>query len=661
MARTAIVGLILLCLVAGTLPAEAQRQSVWTVYTNVHATVFDSYAIVQVIADIGNRGPDPEFPFEVRVPDDAFVTGLSIERDGEIHRARIEEREAARQEYEEHKAEELTGGLVERRGASTYSFLVNVAEFESVQAILTYEVALKADQGVYALDLEAPVSGFGQDLGAAFTALIASDVGVESAWASDGSAEESGDGWLLHHSVGPRPDDDPTEWSAFYTLAPTPGGGDLQATVVDGQGYFAHRFRAPPDEQQIPVDLVLVLDVSGSMGGLKIDQLQDAATQVVQQLDADDRLHVAFFSGSVQQLWSGLAPATSERRAEAADAIEEVRAAGATNIEAGLQAGVEALEPTEATAIEQVLAAAGDGDNVPLLVFLTDGQASMGTQDPRLLRAIAADAREAGARVFALAFGSDADWSLVAGLARDGGGLALRVPDGDGADVDLRRFMEAVTTPALRDVEIDYAGDVEAFETGTDVLFVGSEMLVVGRFPTSLKTLRADVTATAADGPRHYEISEQVQPRSGADHLVRLYAYSRISQLEDLIAADGQRAAWVDEITDLAVEHGFVTDYTSLVLTLARRPAPEQWEDSDWGGADGADGSDLAPAGDASPARPSSGGSGRPAGDAVSNSPDTGDTDAMGDPGAGEEAQTPNPLWLLLAALGIALTIRRLR
>ena len=35
------------------------------------AVVEGNYAVVKVIADIGNRGPDPEFPFQVRVPDDA--------------------------------------------------------------------------------------------------------------------------------------------------------------------------------------------------------------------------------------------------------------------------------------------------------------------------------------------------------------------------------------------------------------------------------------------------------------------------------------------------------------------------------------------------------------------------------------------------------------
>ncbi len=650
MARTAIVGLVLLCLVSSALPVEAQRQSVWTVYTTVDATIHDSYAIVRVIADIGNRGPDPEFPFEVNVPDDAFVTGLTIERDGEVHAARIEEREAARQEYEEHKAEELTGGLVERRGATTYAFLVNVAEFESVQAILTYEVALKADQGVYTLDVEAPVSGFGQDLGAAFHAAIASDVGVDSAWGSDGSAERAGDGWELRHDVGPRPNEEPTPWSAHYTLEQTPGGGDLQATVVDGQGYFAHRFRAPPDEEQLPVDLILVLDVSGSMGGQKMDQLRDAATQVIQQLDDADRLHVAFFSGTVQQLWPGMESANSVRRGQAADAVADVRAAGATNIEAGLEAGVGAMEPT---AVQQVMEVAGSGGNVPLLVFLTDGQASMGSSDPGTLRGIAADAREAGARVFALAFGSDADWSLVAGLARDGGGMALRVPEGAGAEVDLRRFMAAVTTPALRDVAIDYSGDVEAFQTSADVLFVGSELLVVGRFPASMERLAAEVSATAADGERSYQLSEPVQSRGGADHLVRLFAYSRISELEDLIAADGQHAAWVDEITDLAVEHGFVTDYTSLVLTLAKRPAPEQWQEA-WAEDDASEGTRPASA----PAAMADGASADHS-DSVGGSGASRDSneDATGD----EEAATPNPLWLLLVALGVALAVRRSR
>lgn len=544
-------------------PVPPPRNSVWTVFTTVEAVIRDNYAIVKVIADIGNRGPDPEFPFVVRVPEDGFVTGLTITRDGVTHEARIEDRDAARKEYDQHKANQMTGGLVEkRRGSSTYAFLVNVAEFESVRAVLTWERYLAADEGVVRLPLEAPVSGFGQDLGAAFDVVILDQEGVGTAWGSAGSAEHEGEGWRLRHRVGPRPTDAATGFTAAYVPDATGDAGSLVAMVRDGVGYFAHRFRAPPDARELPLDLVLVLDTSGSMGGLKMQQLQDAATQVVQRLRDEDRLHLVFFSSDARSPWPGLAGASADQRALAADEVRREIANGATNIEDGLKTGFRAFSGVDWAAEE---------GRMPLVVFLTDGRPTAGLQEREALRKALQAANAHEVPVFALAFGSDADWPLVQGIALDGGGQALRVPEGAGAEVDLRRFMAALTTPVLRNVTLRYDGNVTAHLRGAPILFGGSELLAVGTFPATLSRLTGTVAALAPDGPRSYRIDQPLADAERAAFLPRLWAYHEILRLQGLIDAEGAKAAWVAELKALALKHGFVTDHTSLVVTLAAR------------------------------------------------------------------------------------------
>ncbi|HVM44792.1 MAG TPA: VIT domain-containing protein, partial [Candidatus Thermoplasmatota archaeon] len=174
---------LLIAPVAAASTPMTPPDSVWTVFTSVDAVVRDNYATVKVVADIRNQGPDPEFPFVVRVPDDAFVTGLIIERDGTVYESQVKDRDEARQEYEAWKAREQTGGLVEKaRRTSVYSYLINVAEFTNVKATLTYERYLAADRGVYNLSLEAPVSGFGRDLGARFSVRVDDADGVVALW-----------------------------------------------------------------------------------------------------------------------------------------------------------------------------------------------------------------------------------------------------------------------------------------------------------------------------------------------------------------------------------------------------------------------------------------------------------------------------------------------
>lgn len=573
---TALLALFLLSLTLAP-AADAQtstqppRESVWTVFTTVEAVVEGNYATVKVIADIGNRGPDPEFPFAVRVPDDAFVTGLTIERDGEVHVARIAPREEARREYDAWKAQEQTGGLVEKqRRSDVYAYLVNVAEFTSVRATLTYERYLVAENGVYNLSLEVPVSGFGEDLGAAFQVRV---LDAASAWGSAGDARRRDDGaWSLSHVVGPRSTDAPTPWQAAYTMPSTPDAGEIITTVHNGTGYFAHRFRAEPDARQAPMDLVLVLDVSGSMTGEKIAQLQDAAKQVARTLTSEDRLHLALFSSGVVSPWDGLRDMTPDARHRAAQEISAIFAGGATNIEGGLRRAIDAIgaaTPAEREARLQVVA------------LLTDGQPTEGVVDRAALRDIAADARSAGARVYSIAFGHDADWALVHELAEAGGGVALRVPEGTGAEVDIQRFIGALTTPVLHDVQVTYSDGVVARNAHADILPAGSELLVVGTFDPDLG-VHATVRAISANGV--VERAIDAQPPRDLAFLPRLAAYHEIQQLQDALDA-GEGGATRDRLVELALAHGFVTDETSLVLTLpARTFDPRAASGSQWSG-----------------------------------------------------------------------------
>ncbi len=582
-----LVLLVLAAVPALATPAEASeplppRGTVWTVMTHVQVSVCENYAIVHVIADIRNRGPDPEFPFRVDVPDDAMVTGLSIERDGVTFAARVEDRDRARSEYDGVKRREDTGGIVEKaRGSSSYAFLVNVAEFTSVRATLTYERYLAAAEDEFVLDVLAPVSGFGRDLGAAFDVTVCHSDGVASARSEPaGAIEPAGDGYRVTWATGPRSSDAATPFRVAYTLDPARDGGSIVAARRGGEGVFVHRFRAPPDAVTLPIDLVLVLDVSGSMSGLKLTQMQDAAAQLVAALDVGDRIHVVTFSSTATSAWPGLEPATPARRVTAAAVVREAIAAGGTNVGSGIAEGFEAYRH----AAREAGAAGAAGERLPLLVFLTDGQATNGETDRSRLRTMARDANGFGATVFAIAFGEDADWPFVAGLAADGNGRAIRVEEGRGAEVDLTRFLTALTTPVLRDVAISYAAEgAVAYRAASPILFAGSELLVVGKFPSGLATLAGTVRAIAPDGPREYEFN--VEPAdAAAEFLPRLVAFHEIRDLDRRIAADGERAEWTSRVRDLALAYGFVTDYTSLVLALPdddRRRGPVRMDEED--------------------------------------------------------------------------------
>ena len=92
-----------------------------------------------------------------------------------------------------------------------------------------------------------------------------------------------------------------------------------------------------------PIDLVVVLDVSGSMAGSKLSLLKRAARFLIQNLSPSDRLSIVSFSSTAQRIFH-LRRMSDNGREDACLAINSLKPSGGTNIVEGLKKGVRVLE-----------------------------------------------------------------------------------------------------------------------------------------------------------------------------------------------------------------------------------------------------------------------------------------------------------------------------
>ncbi|KAG8073412.1 hypothetical protein GUJ93_ZPchr0006g40840 [Zizania palustris] len=91
-----------------------------------------------------------------------------------------------------------------------------------------------------------------------------------------------------------------------------------------------------------PLDLVTVLDVSGSMSGINLALLKRAMSFVIQTLGPNDRLSVIAFSSTAHRLFP-LRRMTLTGRQQALQAISSLVASGGTNICEGLKKGAKVV------------------------------------------------------------------------------------------------------------------------------------------------------------------------------------------------------------------------------------------------------------------------------------------------------------------------------
>ena len=144
----------------------------------------------------------------------------------------------------------------------------------------------------------------------------------------------------------------------------------LTHRVAGEPGYFMLRL-APRVEQGaavMPKDIAFVLDTSGSISGGKLDQVKRAMKACLDGLSPADRFAVFTFSTDVRGFREGLVAATPELRAAAGKYVDDLQHSGGTNIHAALKAAL-AANP-------------GDAERPYLVVFMTDGQPTVGDARP---------------------------------------------------------------------------------------------------------------------------------------------------------------------------------------------------------------------------------------------------------------------------------------
>lgn len=160
-----------------------------------------------------------------------------------------------------------------------------------------------------------------------------------------------------------------------------------------------------------PVDLVVVMDISGSMRGDKITTARSSLMQFVGKLDENDRLQIDLFNDQISTL-TPLSP-IGEKRQQVIDSVSGIFEQNNTSLYDAVLHAYDGLE------------AEGNPDHIRAIVVLSDGEdtASLATLDD-VIQKVQASEEEGGnaIKVFTIAFGDDADADILKQIAEPGGG-----------------------------------------------------------------------------------------------------------------------------------------------------------------------------------------------------------------------------------------------
>ena len=333
--------------------------------------------------------------------------------------------------------------------------------------------------------------------------------------------------------------------ASLLAHAPDPGNED---------SYFLLLLNPPAAEatETIARDVSLVLDVSGSMAGHKLEQARSALEQVLRGLRQQDRFRLITFSSAVRSYEPEFLSATTGNIAGAVEYLRRVTADGSTNIDGALHT---ALQP---------LVAEG---RLSMVLFLTDGLPTVGETDPVRISAAAEQLRD-GERVFAFGVGDDVNAYLLDRLVEAGRGTVDYVRPGEDVESAVAALGRRIGAPVLSDLRIiSTPATIEDVHPGPlPDLFHGQELVVTGRYRGGGGgSLVLEGNRVGRRERFAFDVTFPERQRDN-QYVARLWASRKVGALTAQLRLYGPDRELIEEIRTLGLRYGVLTEYTSYLV-----------------------------------------------------------------------------------------------
>ena len=280
---------------------------------------------------------------------------------------------------------------------------------------------------------EAPVSTFSIDVDTASYAVVRSSLNAGQLPPQDAVRIEEMINYFPYD--WPAPGDDEAPFRTNVSVMETPWNPETRLVTVALQG------RKPAEEERPPLNLVFLIDTSGSMQDAnKLPLLKQSFRLMLSELRPEDEVAIVTYAGSAGQV---LAPTPASDRSAILGALVRLEAGGSTAGQAGL---------TQAYTTARGMAVDGELTRV---ILATDGDFNVGISDPEALKDYIAAERESGTYLSVLGFGrGNLDDATMQALAQNGNGTAAYIDTLNEARKVLVDELSGALFPIADDVKV---------------------------------------------------------------------------------------------------------------------------------------------------------------------------------------------------------------
>lgn len=324
-------------------------------------------------------------------------------------------------------------------------------------------------------------------------------------------------------------------------------------TASDVTGGYLTLLIQPPDAlrelPRQPMEMIFLMDCSGSMQGVPMQQSKAAVELALRQLRPEDRFQIIRFSESASAFADGLVEASEANLTRA-----RVYLAGLSG-----QGGTEML-----SGIEAALAVPPDLERTRFVCFLTDG--FIGNE----VQIFAAVQRRLGAaHIMSLGIGSSVNRFLLEGVARLGRGACGYLLHDEAPGRAVAQLYERISHPALSDLQIDWGGAQvrDVFPARLPDLYAGRPVVVTARYAGTAPS-RVQLCGKVGGGAARFDAVLCADGGEAMGALPALWARRKIQSLTEGALLEGSDTVG-PQIEQVALSYGLMSAFTSFLAVDA--------------------------------------------------------------------------------------------
>ena len=321
----------------------------------------------------------------------------------------------------------------------------------------------------------------------------------------------------------------------------------LFVNEFNDENYFMLMAMPPKKNEEkaiIDKEIIFVIDISGSMQGVSIEQAKRGLEYSISELNSNDYFNIIAYNDNYFLMSDYSIPVSEENILNAFSFINSLNAGG----------GTRALAPLIHAMNSKYL-----DDKIKMILFITDGDLGY---ERKVFEAV--DTYLGNSRLFSVGIGTAPNGHLLEKVSQKGRGTYTYINNIGHVNAKMKEILNKIDMPVLTDVALDLDSKVELYPNPLPDLFVNEPLVVFGKIKNDLsEDLTSYFSGKTSDGFFRIEIPISISNGVVNDGIKDIWARKKI---DDLI--DDWHLGYKDskqKIIDLSIKHNLMSKFTSFV------------------------------------------------------------------------------------------------